>query len=196
MSPESPQRVTELLRLPADERAAHETELLELVYRDLRALAASAFRAEAKDHTLQPTAVVHEAWMRLGIDRIDANDRGHFFALAARAMRQVLVDHARRRGAVKRGHASDRVTLAVDLQDDSNQGPTELDVIELDRALTALAERFERQAKVAELRYIVGLSIDEVGEALGISEKTVRRDWRFARSWLQRELSEEAPGED
>lgn len=186
MTSSNREHVTELLRAARGEGDLADSQLLPLVYQDLRRIADSIFAREASGHTLQPTAVVHEAWMKLGLDGQEFEDRGHFFGVAARAMRQVLVDHARARKAQKRGQAADRITLDPELALDTNQV---VDVLALDSALTKLAETYERQARVAELRFLTGLDVEEVAAALGISEKTVRRDWRFARAWLQRELA-------
>ena len=188
-------RVTRLLSLPSEELGQRQDELLEVVYQDLRVIAAGMFRREGLQHTLQPTAVVHEAWMKLGSQGVAVDNRGHFFAVAARAMRQVLVDHARRRGARKREAPGLRVTLDGELADErlGTELTTEVEMLELDRALTELSARFERQARVAELRYLVGLDNLRIAETLGVSEKTVRRDWHFARAWLQRELAGKRP---
>lgn len=142
-------------------------------------------RNERDDHTLQPTALVHEAYMRLMDQRsVSWQNRSHFFGIASQAMRRILVDHARKRRASKR-HGGERVTL-----DESVSAPPvqSLDVIALDSALTRLAELNERQASVVELRFFGGLDIDQTAEALGISPATVKRDWTFARAFLQREM--------
>jgi len=174
------------------ERAALD-ELLPLVYSELRRQAERAMRAQPAGHTLQATALVHEAYLRL-VDRPDPGweSRGHFFGVAARAMRSVLVDHARARKAAKRGLGAAAVTLSAaeaagagtDRAGDSEQ----VDVEALDRALTKLATLDERQARVVELRYFGGLSIAEAAEVLGISHATVEREWKTARLWLRREL--------
>lgn len=142
-------------------------------------------RNERDDHTLQPTALVHEAYMRLMDQRsVSWQNRSHFYGIASQAMRRILVDHARKRRASKR-HGGERVTL-----DESVSAPPvqSLDVIALDSALTRLAELNERQASVVELRFFGGLDIDQTAEALGISSATVKRDWTFARAFLQREM--------
>lgn len=166
-----------------DDSAAQ--ELLPLVYAELRRLAGAYFERQAPSHTLQPTALVHEAYMRLVVDRDSGwNGRDHFFAVAAMAMRQILVDHARRRKADKRGGDWERVTL------DAAVAPagTELDLVDLDAALARLAEHDPRQARVVTLRFFGGLSNEGVAEVLGISRATVANDWRFARAWLAGEL--------
>lgn len=159
-----------------------------LIYDELRALAAARLRNERLGHTLQPTALVHEAYLRLaGQTRAVFRDRDHFFAVAAEALRRVLVDYARARQAGKRRAEGPRLTLAS--EPGAEDAREELDLIELDDALTRLAARSERQARVVELRYFAGLSVDETAAVLGVSEGTVKGDWRVARAWLERELS-------
>lgn len=184
--PDVTQCLTRLGR--GDARAAD--ELLPLVYDELRALAAAHFRRERGDHTLQPTALVHEVYLKL-VDQTQAQwrDRAHFFAVAAEAIRRVLVDHARVRGAAKRRAPGARVTIEAGL-DAAAEAP--LDVAALDEALRALAELSPRQARVVELRYFAGLSVEEAAGVLGVSEGTVKGDWRVARAWLQRALSKGA----
>jgi RNA polymerase sigma factor (TIGR02999 family) len=160
--------------------------LLPLVYGELRRLARSLMRRERRDHTLQPTALVHEAYMKL-FDQRQATwqDRAHFFGVAARAMREILVDHARRRGAVKRGGDAARVSLDdVEL---TSEGPS-VDLIALDIALDRLATFDAGQARLVELRFFAGLTIDETATVLGCSAATVTREWRHAEAWLHREL--------
>ena len=156
--------------------------LLPLVYDELRALAGAHFRRQEADHTLQPTALVHEAFLRL-VDQtsVEWNDRPHFFAVAATAMRQILIDHARRRRAAKRGGQMQRVTL-----DAAGTPPTEspIDLIALDDALAALAALDERKHQVVVMRFFGGLSVDEVANVLEVSKTTVESDWRSARAWL------------
>jgi RNA polymerase sigma factor (TIGR02999 family) len=166
--------------------AAQETLFLRL-YAELRVIADRLLRREAPGHTLQPTALVHEAWFKLaGPSAPRAADRSHFLALAARAMRQVLVDSARRRRAAKRGGAlvdmtlsDDRLGLVIPLDD----------LIAVDDALTRLAANDERLARVVELRFFAGLNEEEIAEALGVTSRTVQRDWAKARAWLHSELS-------
>jgi RNA polymerase sigma-70 factor, ECF subfamily len=164
-----------------DERAR--SELLALVYDELRRIASALMRRERPDHTLSPTAVVHEAVIRLIGDRIldKAPDRRYLVASAARAMREVLVEHARRRAAERRGGGRRRVPLDRVLAYFEEQ---EVDVIAVHEALDRLAEWNERQAQVMTLRYFGGLTVPEVAESLGVSVVTVERDWRLARSWL------------
>jgi len=155
------------------------------VYADLRAIARRFMRRERKEHTLQPTALVHEAYLRLRAARVSLHDRTHCLALAAREMRRVLVEHARAAHATKRGGAAWRITLDDRLQ--AAPAPT-LELLALDRALTSLAEASERQARVAELRLFAGLEVSEVAAAVGVSERTVKGDWRVAKAWISREL--------
>jgi RNA polymerase sigma factor (TIGR02999 family) len=165
-------------------------ELMELVYDDLRLLAARLLRGERRGHTLSATDLVHEAYTRL-VDqtRVDWRGRTHFFAIAAQAMRRILIDHARKHGRARRGGDWQRVTLDVDVvgQADAGLGPEEL--IALDAALTKLASLDAREAQVVELRFFVGLSNEEIAEFLGVSTRSVTRDWLHARSWLRRELA-------
>ena len=177
---------TRLLRdiREGDENAAE--RLVPLIYEDLRALAARYMRNEPPDHTLQPTALVHEAFLRLvDTDRVEWRTRAHFLAIAARTMRRILVDHARRRRAVKRGGGR-KVTLVEGL---AFSEPRPLDLVALDDALAKLGGIDERQCSVVELRFFGGLAVEEIAEVLHVSTATVKRDWRFARAWLLRELS-------
>ena len=163
--------------------------LLPLVYDELRSLAGNLMRHERDGHTLQPTALANEAFIRL-IDQhsIDWKNRAHFFALAAQTMRRVLVDHARARGAIKRGGDRRRIALA----EDAAIGLDQLDdLLALDEALHKLARLSERQARVVELRFFGGLSIEETAEMIGVSPRTVKGDWRVSRAWLERELADE-----
>ncbi len=186
MSPPEPVDVTQVLaRVRAGEADAGE-ELLPLVYDELRGLARGQLSRERRDHTLQATALLHEAWMKLGnIDRAAPKDRAHFLAIAARTMRQILVDHARRKNAGKRGDGWERVTLDIAL--DQLQC-TELDLVVLDEALENLAAQDARKARVVELRFFAGLSMAEVADVLGVSERTAEGDWYFARAWLRKAL--------
>ena len=152
------------------------------VYEELRRIASGHLRRERPGHTLHPTALVHEAYIKLSGRGLDASSRAHFLAIAARAMRQVLVDHARRRGARKRGGEWVATTL-TDSADPIALNPTEL--LALDAALDALDER---QRQVVEYRFFGGLEETEIAEVLGVSERTVRRDWVKARAWLYREI--------
>ena len=166
-------------------------ELLPLVYTNLRALAAKYLRGERSDHTLQPTALVHEAYLKMvDVKRIDWQGKTHFFAMAARQMRRVLVDHARAHSAQKRGAA-----LCVTLDEGRAPGqfadPT--DLLALDEVLEQLAGANPRQAQVAELRLFAGMQIDEIAAMVQVSERTVKSDWRFAKAWLTRQLRSDAP---
>lgn len=166
--------------------AAAAGELFPLLYDELRGLARRILAQERPGHTLQPTALLHEAYLRLvGMDASDVADRVHFVRLAARSMRQVLVDHARRRGAEKRGARRARVTLAGLVADGAGGG---VDVLDLDDALAKLAALDERKARVVELRFFAGLSTEEAASLLGIAPKTAEADWYVARAWLRRAL--------
>jgi RNA polymerase sigma factor (TIGR02999 family) len=181
-------QVTELLRAWREGDAHADDLLLERVYATLRHIALGQLRGERVGHTLQPTALVHEAYLRmLGQREVDWRDRGHFFGLAAVTMRRILVDYARRRRAKKRdgGEEVDALTVAAAVGE-------EVDLLDLDRVLDRFAERFPRQAKVVELRYFTGLEFEDVALALDLSLRTVKRDWTFARAWLREAL--EAPG--
>ena len=183
--------VTKLLRAwRAGDQPALE-RLTPLVYEDLRRRARHYLRGERANHTLTPTALVHEAFMRmLNIGQVDWKDRAHFLAIAARQMRRVLVDSARARRYQKRGGGAVRVTFAEDLAV-IDRAP---DLVALDDALELLAQHDERKVRVVELRYFGGLSNEEIAEALGISTDTVMRDWKMAKMWLARELKREKPG--
>lgn len=163
-------------------------QLLPLVYDDLRALAEKYLRAEPADHTLQPTALVHEAYVKL-VDqtRADWQGRTHFFAVGAQAMRRILVDHARRRRAARRG--GDRQRIAVD-ERLLAAGRRDEDLLDLEEALEKLTALDPRQARMVELRFFGGLSVDEAATALGMSKRTAEREWTMVRTWLRRELSE------
>jgi RNA polymerase sigma factor (TIGR02999 family) len=168
-----------------DDDALH--RLLPFVYEELRQIARRHLRRERPDHTLQTTALIHEAYLRL-VDQgspSEVRDRCHFVALTSHLMRHILVDHARARLARKRDGGC-RITLAEDIP---AQGPQEVDVLAIDDALTRLAELDPQQARVVELRYFGGLSIRETSEALGVSEATVKREWATARAWLHREIA-------
>ena len=187
----SPPDVTQLLiAWRAGDHAAEE-QLLSAVYTELHRQAARAMRRESDEVTLQATALVHEAYLRL-IDqsRVQWSNRAHFFGVAAQLMRRILVDHARRRHAQKRGDGAR--PLALDDADGPVGASSEVagvDVIVLDDALERLAELDERQARIVELRYFAGLNIEDTAEALRISPATVKREWAVARAWLRRELA-------
>jgi RNA polymerase sigma factor (TIGR02999 family) len=182
--------VTHLLDAAAsgDPRAA--AELLPLVYDELRRLAASKLAAEKPGQTLQATALVHEAYLRLvgSGQQPDWGGRGHFFAAAARAMRQILVDAARRKQADKRGAGRDRVPLDAAASLAAPEGPSAEDLLALDEALTRLAAEDPQKARLVELRYFAALSVAEAAAALGVAEATAKRHWIYARSWLYGQL--------
>jgi len=177
------ERTTHLLSRAREGDEAASGPLLEAVYGNLRALAGSYLDGAAASHTLQPTALVHEAYMRL-VDRSRATiaDETHFLALAATVMRQILVDNARAKRAAKRGGDRRRVTLSG-LRADEGQGE-EVDLVDLDAALERLRERSERQARVVELRFFGGLTVAQCAGLLDVSERTVEADWRMSRAWL------------
>lgn len=183
-----PDNITHLLRewSDGDERALD--RLTPLVYGELRKQAARYLRRERRDHSLQTTALINEAYLRL-IDTkgIRWQDRAHFFAIAANLMRRVLVEHARRRDAEKRGGSQIRLTLDRTV---AVAKGSDVDVLAIDEALTRLAAIDEQQAQVVELRFFSGLSVEETATALGISPRTVKRDWSVARAWLRREVGE------
>ncbi|MBX3317634.1 MAG: sigma-70 family RNA polymerase sigma factor [Phycisphaeraceae bacterium] len=166
------------------------SQLLPLVYDDLRRLAQAKMNREPGMISLEPTALAHETFMRL-VDhsRVDWRGKSHFMAVAAQAMRRILVDHARARKRLKRGGARQRVDLSSGI---AATGPSEVDLLALDDAMEKLAQIDERQARVVELRFFGGLNVDEVAEALGVSKRTVEGDWTIARAWLRRELAEGA----
>jgi RNA polymerase sigma factor (TIGR02999 family) len=179
--------VTALLERARSGDAAAEAELVPLIYGDLRRAAERLLRGEQRGHTLQPTDLVHEGYLKLvGAGMSDARSRRHFIALAARAMRQVLVDHARRRGANKRGagQVEVRVTNA-----DAGIDVDLAELIALDDALERLGKRNPRLSRVVELRFYAGLSEEEIAGVLGVTTRTVQRDWATARAWLYKELS-------
>ena len=173
-----------LQRVNAGEQRAY-SELFNLVYGELRRMAIGRMRMEGRGHTLQPTALVNEACMRLMEGETDWQNRRHFFGAAAEAMRRVLVDHARRRNAAKRGGGLHRVTLTnLDIE-----GPgSDVDLLALEDALQVLERESPRLARLVELRFFAGLSIEEAAAALEVSPATVKRDWSFARAWLLERL--------
>ena len=164
--------------------------LMPLLYDELRGLAGRYLRGERPGHTLQPTALVHEAFLKLvGQKNADYKSRGHFMAIAAVAMRRILVNHAQKRSAAKRGGGAKRVPLADDLA--VAESP-DLDLVALDEALGRLAERDPRKARVVEQRFFAGMEMSQIAENLGVSLVTVKRDWEFARAWLTREIQADA----
>ncbi|HYY99840.1 MAG TPA: sigma-70 family RNA polymerase sigma factor [Pyrinomonadaceae bacterium] len=173
-----------LLAWGAGDRQAAEL-LMPLVYDELRKLARDYLRRERPDHTLQPTALVNEAFLKLVDQRRGFENRHHFFGIAAQAMRRVLLDHARARASEKRGGPRRRISLD-DLNVPAEERAAEL--LALDEALRKLSELFPRKGQVVELRFFGGLSVDETARALGVSDKTVMREWESAKLWLYREL--------
>ncbi len=187
MSGESPKDITQLLiDWNSGSRAALDA-LLPLVYDELRRVAAAYLRRERPGHTLQGTALVHEAYLRL-IDqtRVRWQNRAHFLGVAAQMIRRILVDHARAKHSAKRGAGG--VTLSLD-ESIEVAGGRDVDLVSLDDSLEELARLDPQQARIVELRYFTGLSIEESAEVLGISPATVKREWAVARAWLFRELS-------
>ena len=189
MSDASEEARATVTRCLAGGEAPRAADIFPLVYDELRRQAARYLSRERIGHTLEPTALVHEAYLRLVDDAsIAFEGRSHFLAIAATVMRRVLVEHARRKGAAKRGGDWERVTISA--VGDERHG-THLDLLALDDALTELAALDERKARVAETRLFGGLTYDETGVALGLTERQVEGDWTFARSWLKRRLKAE-----
>lgn len=193
MTAPSPQvGVTTLLRAWSRGDQSALDRLLPQVYGELRRQAGRYMRRQTPGHTLQPTALVHEAYLRLvGSEPVECRDRAHFLALAAKVMRSVLVDHARARSAAKRGSGAVHVTLAA--VDSAGTPATVVDLEALDEALDRFAEIDPEKSRLVELRYFGGLSIEEAAEVLDMSPATVKRQWTTARAWLRRELSEPPP---
>lgn len=189
MAPSSSQPVTELLaRWNKGDLAARDA-LIPLVYDELRRIARHFLASQSPGHTLQPTALVHEAYLRLARrDSVDWQDRAHFFALSAQMMRQILVDHARKQAASKRG--ANPVTIVIDEASAISKAPS-LDLLALDDALERLASLDPRQSKIVELRFFGGLSIEETAQIVNISTATTKREWATARLWLHHEMSKE-----
>ena len=182
--------VTQLLHAMRTGDPAAAERLLPLVYNELHRLAQSYMRRERPDHTLQPTALINEAYMRLAHEDVDWNSRAHFIGIAAHVMRQVLVDYARAHNAGRRAGGQQR----VELRDDLAICPEQLEQITyIDEALRRLAAKNARQACVVELRYFGGLSTEQIASVLDIAPRSVKRDWALARIWLFRELN---PGKD
>jgi RNA polymerase sigma factor (TIGR02999 family) len=184
--PSDRDRATRILNAGAAGDSEAAAELLPLVYDQLRALAARYLRSERPSISIQPTDLVHEAYVRLvERDGVDWKGKAHFLAVAAIQMRRILVDHARAMSAAKRGGRAQRITLADEL------APTlkpAMDLLGLDEALTRLASRNSRRAQVAELRLFAGMLVKEIASFLGVSERTVKDDWRVARAWLLKEI--------
>ena len=194
----SAEDITRLLAAARDGDPKALGRLLPLLYAELRALAEGYMRQERPDHTLQPTALVHEAYLRL-VDQksVRWQDRGHFFAVAAQAMRRILVDHARGHHRQKRGGGRDRVNLDAASRRTSGLSPgRDIDIVALDEALTKLADKDRLKADLVSLRYFAGLTVEQAAEILGISRATADRYWAYARAWLYHEISkgDEAKG--
>ena len=184
----SGERITQLLQAWQEGDARSGEDLVPLVYAELRKMARIRLGAERRSHTLQPTALVHEAWLRL-MQQHGANwqNRAQFFAIAAQAMRRILVDHARRRQADKRG--AGEAPLQIDGLEDVLISPVpDEQMLALDAALERLAALDDRQAKIVELRFFGGLSVEETGAVLTLSPTTIKREWATARVWLFREI--------
>lgn len=189
--PKNPANVTQLLeRVKGGDNSATDA-LFPVVYDELRQLATKYLAGERSGHTLQPTALVNEAYMRLlGPSNATWENRAHFFGAAARAIRRILTDHARTKGALKRGGAADRLPLE-EIEDSIRVDDDAPDFVRIDAALEKLAKLDAQKAKVVELRYFGGLTVEQTALALGVSPSTVARDWQFARLWLHRALSED-----
>jgi RNA polymerase sigma-70 factor, ECF subfamily len=182
-----PRTFTVLLQQLQSGNADAAALLLPLVYSELHGLAQALFAKEHRAHTLQPTALIHEVWLKLGGGLGGAGDRRHFFGIAALAMRQVLTDHARAQNRDKRGGGRSCITLDEHLVA-SGKGREVLDLIELEDTLVRLGTLNERHARMVEMRFFGGLTIDETAAALGVTRTTVERDWFTVRAWLRREL--------
>lgn len=188
--------VTANLNLGDGHGARGADELLPLVYNELRRLAAARLARESRDYTLQPTALVHEAWIRLGSDHQPAwQNRAHFFAAAAEAMRRILIDAARRRQAVRHGGGLERVDVADSALQIAAPGRDE-ELLAVHEALDGLAKEDARKAELVKLRYFAGMTLEEAADALGVSVPTAKRDWAFARAWLFNAISQTRSGPD
>ncbi|MEM1207340.1 MAG: ECF-type sigma factor [Acidobacteriota bacterium] len=190
--------ITQLLHKLEDQGEGALEELVSYVYSELRRIASGLVKGESPDHTLRATDVVHEAYFRLfDKEELAWENRRHFFASAAIAMRRVLIDHARRKKAGKRIPKDEQIPIELvdgtGLDGQSAGGPTMVDVLALDQALDKLAKVGERQARIVELRYFGGLTTDEIAELFEIEATAVRREWRFARLWLRREMRRLSP---
>jgi len=183
--------VTRLLRAWSDGDPGARDQLVRLLYAELKKLAAAYLRREREDHTLQPTALVHEVYLRLfSEERITLQNRAHFFGLAALTMRRVLVDHAREHRAAKRQGAAIRVSLADHV---AVTEPRDCEMLLLDQALADLQNLDERQARIVELKYFAGMSEQEIAVALSLSRATITREWQTARAWLYRRITKGSP---
>lgn len=178
--------ITQLLALIRSGQDSVASQVLPLIYSELQGLARQVFSNQNRSHTLQPTALVHEAWIKLAGNLGSVDDRRHFLVLAGMAMRQVLVDHARSRRAQKRGEGASKQTL---IAGEMIQGKDGIDFVELDDSLRALAERNPRHGRIAELRILSGLTLEEVALELSVSRRTAESDWAMAKVWLRKHLS-------
>jgi len=186
--PTAPGDFTHLLRQAERGDADAAAQILPLVYQELRKLAAAKMAREPAGLTLQPTALVHEAWLRLGGDQQpDWQNRAQFFSAAAEAMRRILIDNARRRRAVRHGGALQKVSADDEILGIASPDSDEK-ILLLHEALARLEQEDPRKAELVKQRYFVGLTLEEAAAAMGMSERTARRDWRFARAWLMREI--------
>jgi len=182
----NPQDITVFLKEWSSGNREAADDLIQIVYKEMRKLAASYLKNQRSDHTLQPTALVHEAYMKLvDISDVSWQDRAHFFAVAAQTMRHILVDHARALAADKRGGAMQRVDLEESI---SFPGAKGVDVVELDEALRQLAVQDEKQSRIVELRFFGGMTVEETAHVMSISPATVKREWATARAWLFRRI--------
>jgi RNA polymerase sigma factor (TIGR02999 family) len=188
MNEKAPSEITQMLIELTGGNQDVVNQILPHIYDELRRLAGSYLRRERADHTLQPTALVHEAYMKL-IDQkqVHWQNRAHFFGIAAQVMRRILMDHARKHTAEKRGGDADKLPLEEEILVVSHEKSA--DLIALDDALQTLAEFDEQKAKIVELRYFGGLSIEETAEVMGVSVPTINRQWRMAKAWLHAELA-------
>ncbi len=185
---DDPANITQLLHAAASGDPRDNERLMLVIYEDLKRLAASRLKRERPGHTLHPTALVHEAYLRLTSQRTAQwNDRIHFFSIASRIIRRILIDHARERNSLKRGGAQKPLSIG---NLDVASGERDLDLVALDEALGELAELSPRQAQIVELRFFGGLTIQEIAGSLSIGTRSVDRDWRIARAWLFQRLAE------
>lgn len=190
MSKQSPSEITQMLIELTDGNQEVVNRILPHIYDELRRLAGSYLRRERSDHTLQPTALVHEAYMKLIDQRqVKWQNRAHFFGIAAQVMRRILMDHARKHIAEKRGGDAEKLPLEEEILIVSHERSAEL--VALDDALHGLAEMDEQKARIVELRYFGGLSIEETAEVMGVSVPTINRQWRTAKAWLYSQITGE-----
>ena len=188
MKDESSHDITQMLIELTDGNTEVVNQILTRIYDELRKLASSYLRRERADHTLQPTALVHEAYMKL-IDqkKVHWQNRAHFFGIAAQVMRRILLDHARKHNADKRGGEAEKLPIEEEILVVSHEKSAEL--IALDEALETLAQMDPQKAKIVELRYFGGLSIEETAEVMGVSVPTINRQWRMAKAWLYGQIA-------